>query len=251
MSVTSVSVICFFLDYPFYHNVFFNYGYFTSGYVPLEGEPSASSPSPHSANGVATLHIMKQPGSNVPVFRALTVVFQPSVALFLYCSYRVLSVDAAFKYSGRDDKNYIILEGITADQHIFPLAFGFCFGESKDSYDQFWQDVLGYSGPLKDAIDNLGTRINADRNKGIRASVHENLVRGDQERAKIPSCFGSAAVGTKHEGIFALLFCSCLQTASLFHRIAGSIGLCPSQIPAEAFSAQIQHHVPEKSPNQR
>jgi hypothetical protein len=134
----------------------------------------------YSANGVASLHIMKEPGSNVPVFRALTVVFQPSVALFLYCSYRVLSVDAAFEYKGRDDKNYIILEGITSDQHIFPLAFGFCFGESKDSYDQFWQDVLGYSGPLKDAIDNPATRINADRNGGLRASVHENLVHGDQ-----------------------------------------------------------------------
>jgi hypothetical protein len=59
------------------------------------------------------------------------------------------------------------------------MKIGFCFGESKDSYDQFWQDVLGYSGPLKGAIDNLGTRINADRNKGIRASVNENLVHGD------------------------------------------------------------------------
>lgn len=132
------------------------------------------------SNGVATLHTMKEPHSSVPVFRALTVVFAPSVQLFLHCSWRVLSIDAAFEYKGRSDKNYIILEGITSDQHIFPLAFGFCFGESKDSYDQFWQDVLGYSGPLKDAIDNPATRINADRNGGLRASVHENLVHGDQ-----------------------------------------------------------------------
>jgi hypothetical protein len=134
----------------------------------------------YTGNGVATLHVMQQPGSNVPVFRALTVVFQPSVALFLHCAYRVLSIDVAFEYLGRDDKNYILLEGITANQHIFPLAFGFCFGESKASYDQFWKDVLDYSGPLKDAIDNLATRLNADRNAGLRAYVHDNLVHDDK-----------------------------------------------------------------------
>jgi hypothetical protein len=130
------------------------------------------------SNGVATLHTMKEPHSSVPVFRALTVVFAPSVQLFLHCSWRVLSIDAAFEYKGRSDKNYIILEGITSTSTIFPLAFGFCFGESTATYNQFWIDVLAYSEPLKSAIDSPSTRINADRHKGIRKSTETQLQHG-------------------------------------------------------------------------
>ena len=132
------------------------------------------------SNGVATLHTMQEPHSSVPVFRALTVVFAPSVALFLHCSWRVLSIDAAFEYKGRSDKNYIILEGITSTSTIFPLAFGFCFGESERTYNQFWDDVLGYSDTLKSAIDNVNTRINADRHH----RSHQYHLRYMYSRAK-------------------------------------------------------------------
>eukprot|EP01047_Picozoa_sp_COSAG01_P075490 COSAG01_NODE_12951_length_1658_cov_1.750481_3_plen_190_part_00 len=105
----------------------------------------------------------------------------PKRQLFLHCSWRVLSIDAAFEYKGRSDKNYIILEGITVDSTIFPLAFGFCFGESERTYNLFWDDVLDYSDTLKSAIDNVNTRINADRHPGIQNSIAAKL----QHEAKI------------------------------------------------------------------
>lgn len=129
-------------------------------------------------NGLATIHTMEEEGSKVPVFRALTVVFDVSVRLFLHCSFRVLSLDGAFQYVGRDDQNYVLLEGITATKTIYPLAVGICFGESKETYDQFLQDVFSYSDALKKAIDSPDTRINADRHPGLRLSVEEQLTHG-------------------------------------------------------------------------
>jgi hypothetical protein len=50
-------------------------------------------------------------------------------------------------------------------------------------------------------------------------------------REFLPSCFVPTAADPKQEGIFApSCFVPVFQTASLFHRIAGSIGLCPSQL---------------------
>jgi hypothetical protein len=116
--------------------------------------------------------------SEARVFRALTVVFDVSVTLFLHCSFRVLSLDAAFKYTGRKDLNYIILEGITAGNVIFPLGFGLCFGETEPNYAVFLNDVLSYSDTLRASIDNVDSRINGDRHGGLRNAVERTLQHG-------------------------------------------------------------------------
>ena len=59
----------------------------------------------------------------------------------------------------------------------------------------------------------------------------------------MPSCFVPTAADPKQEGIFALsCFVPVFQTASLFHRIAGSIGLCPSSVaPCRGRTAGTQN----------
>jgi hypothetical protein len=120
------------------------------------------------------------------------------------------------KYKGRSDKNYIILEGITSTSTIFPLAFGFCFGESERTYNQFWDDVLGYSDTLKSAIDNVNTRINADRHQGIRNSCDKKLQHG----AKI---LHNDPVHLKRNVRTALQAAGCPFASELLYTLRGSL----------------------------
>eukprot|EP01052_Picozoa_sp_SAG31_P036672 SAG31_NODE_4614_length_3095_cov_76.629172_2_plen_154_part_00 len=63
------------------------------------------------------------------VFKDVFVLYEASVKVAMHSSMRVVSVDAAH-VQGRKDLRIILLEGINANNNIYPIAFSICFLEN-------------------------------------------------------------------------------------------------------------------------
>eukprot|EP01050_Picozoa_sp_SAG11_P020221 SAG11_NODE_3371_length_2492_cov_1.677810_2_plen_370_part_00 len=86
-------------------------------------------------NGVAC--VSHAPGEDGDVFEDVFIIYKASTRVAMFASLRVVSLDAAHLHHQRNDLRLIMLEGVTANNTIFPIAFMICFIESKATLTKF------------------------------------------------------------------------------------------------------------------
>eukprot|EP01052_Picozoa_sp_SAG31_P027055 SAG31_NODE_2501_length_5594_cov_43.918653_3_plen_782_part_00 len=112
-------------------------------------------------NGVAVLSTTKKD----TVFEHVFVVYESSCTIAMHSAMRIVAVDAAHVQC-RKDLRLLLMEGMNADNHIFPIAFMVCFGETIATLTKFFHHIKASAPTFWKWLDDAKTIIIADRGPG-------------------------------------------------------------------------------------
>ena len=99
-------------------------------------------------------------------FQDVFVLYDASTKIAQHASMRVVSIDACHLRYQRKDLRVILLEGITSNNTIFPIAFLVCFNENKETLKKFFDSIKKFALVFWMWLDNSRTTIIGDRGPG-------------------------------------------------------------------------------------